>query len=438
MHSRTERHMSETVAIDPVLAREIIERMGATGQPPEIGIEYVNVGNETYLAIMVEEYLLPIKQSGRGSSFKLVQAYFGGGKTHFLLLVRGQAWSLGYPAAIVGLSPGECPFDDVVKVYASVAREICWPPSDPHVLPQRGIDVLLRSVVDERVERVGRETVRTWVDGQLRRAPVDSYSYRAAVVSFILAYLDDRFEEEETLAAFLRGEDVHASELRPHRIREGLAKHTAKRFLRSLVQVLHHLGAPGLLLCFDEMDRSMSFTQRRRRAIADNLRELIDDCGKGVMPGLVCMYAVPPEFMRNVVTEYTALQQRLDTPTCLSARSPQSVLIDLEELDLPHGEVLHRIGTRILEVFCCATGTRLDPGVQSTNIEVLARTVLENTWDVAQRRTFVKAVVALFFEQKADGERSIDPGEAAAFVHRAAEEGIDFEDDDDDGDFENN
>ena len=72
----------------PALARAILQRVGEIGQPPEVGIEYLNVGNERVLGILEREYIRPIAETGRGSSFKLVQAYFGGGKTHFLMCLR--------------------------------------------------------------------------------------------------------------------------------------------------------------------------------------------------------------------------------------------------------------------------------------------------------------------------------------------------------------
>ena len=115
---------SETVS--PSLARAILQRIGEAGQPPEVGIEFLNVGNEGVLGVLEREYIRPIAETGRGSSFKLVQAYFGGGKTHFLTCVRHIGWRHGMASAMVGLSPEECPFDDPLRIYQAVDREICW------------------------------------------------------------------------------------------------------------------------------------------------------------------------------------------------------------------------------------------------------------------------------------------------------------------------
>jgi hypothetical protein len=420
MARRAEPAAGPAVGLSRSLARHIIDRLGEAGQPPELGIGHVNVGNHTYLDVLENEYLRPIVDEGRGSSFKLVQAYFGGGKTHFLFCVRERAWGLGFPTAVVGLSPDECPFDDPVRIYAAVAREIAWPPLDPTIAPTRGIDELLRTVLDLRAATMTEDLLHEWIVRHLRRVPADSHSYRVAVARFLLAVLQGETDAEDSLSAFLRGESVPASELRAYGVREEIRRETGFRFLRSLVQVVQALGAPGLVLAFDELDRNLSFGPRRRRAIVDSLRQLIDLCGREALPGLLCLYAVPPEFLTRVVPEYVALQQRLEAPVTLSVRSPQAVVIDLENLDLPQAELLTRIGERILDVFEAATAAGLDHELQTRNLGLLAGEVLERTWDVAHRRAFVKAAVALLHEQRGAGERELTPAEVQGLTSQAA------------------
>lgn len=383
----------------PALARDILARVGEIGQPPEVGIEHLNVGNERLLRTLEREYVAPIAEQRRGSTFKLVQAYFGGGKTHFLYCVRDLAWRYGFTSAVVGLSPEECPFDDPVRIYRAVASELAWPPRNPEVPPSRGVDVALRTALAERLEGSDESAVRDWIRRDLRRQPVDSPSFRTAVVNFLLAILDDDMEREDLLGAWLRGEDTTAGELRPHGVRELLARASGFRFLRSLCQVLQALGSPGFYLCFDELDRNLSLPPRRRRSVADNLRQLIDLSGREALPGLVCLYAVPPEFMRNVVVEYPALQQRLEGPAVLSERSPQAALIDLEDLDLEPVALLEAIGRRLLHLYEAAHARGLDPTLQERNIARLAREVHASSFEVAHRRSFVKAAVEMLHRQ---------------------------------------
>lgn len=394
----------------PALARQILQRVGEIGQPPEVGVEYLNVGNESFLRVLDREYLEPIAELGRGSSFKLVQAYFGGGKTHFLMCVRQRAWRRGFASAVIGLSPDECPFDDPQRIYQAVARELSWAPRDPLVPPARGIEHALRTAIDDRREQLGDDELRAWVDRDLRRLTVDAPSFRAAVRAFVIAELDQDFDTQDLVVAWLRGDPVAPTEVRHLGIRESLTRTNGFRMVRSLCQVLQGMGSPGLLLCFDELDRNLSLPPRRRRAVADNLRQLIDLCGREALPGLLCLYAVPPEFMRHVVTEYPALQQRLEGPSALSERSPQAAVIDLERLDLGAEELLVRIGLRLLELYRVGRDADLDPALQERNLRSLAEEVLAGSFEVAHRRAFVKAAVDLLHRQSAE-QRPVSHGE---------------------------
>ena len=390
------------IPLEPAIARHILQRVGEYGQPPEMGIEHLNVGTDSLLRILDEEYLVPIARLGRGSAFKLVQSYFGGGKTHFQQCVRQRAWRRGLCAATVGLSPQECPFDDPLLIYQAVARELTWPPVVPTAMPSRGIEHTLRIALDERREVMGDDGLLQWLDSDFRRFPVDAPSFRAAVGAFARAYVAADYDTEELVAAWLRGEAIPGKEIAHLGIRETIRKDNGFRMLRSLCQVLQPLGGKGLLLCFDELDRNLSLPPRRRRAVADNLRELIDLCGREALPGLLCLYAVPPEFMRHVVTEYPALQQRLEGPASLSRRSPQAAVIDLEALDLPDEELLVGIGGRLLALFAVARDVHLDHAMQEQNLRALAREVLDGSFEVAHRRAFVKAAVDLLYSQASD------------------------------------
>ena len=87
---------SSLTPLDRAFAQRILQSVGESGTPPERGVRHVNVGNEGYLEVLRTEYLEGLLPAG-GSTFKLVQAYFGGGKTHFLLCLREQAWERKTP-----------------------------------------------------------------------------------------------------------------------------------------------------------------------------------------------------------------------------------------------------------------------------------------------------------------------------------------------------
>lgn len=414
---------------DRQTATHILQRLGESGQPPEYGVELINVGNESYLNVLEEEYFG--RQLKGGASFKLVQGYFGGGKTHFLYCVRDMAWRHGFAVSVVELSPTECPYDDTLKVYASVARRLATHAGRPGEMPRYGLTDMLRDLIDEEVKKAARELreegssrpgeeakeqVGRWLRREVGRTPCESVSYRKAIVEFALAWLDEDYQREQALEAWLRGEPIPKSEVREYGVYEQMKRANGFLMLRSLTQMMTGLGFAGTVLLFDEVDRNLSVSAKRSQVIGDNLRQVIDLCGRHQLPNTLFMYAVPPEFMRTIVPDYPALYQRLKTPVPLSVRSPQAVLIDLEQLDLSPQALLTRIGERLIPVFNTARDTELDDDIQHENASVLAAACVNTQFEVNHRRLFVKTFVDYLQVQLIDGERLVDLDEAIDLV----------------------
>ena len=428
--------------LSPRVARHILQRLGEGGQPPEYGVRHINVGNETYLRVLEHEYFE--HQLKNGASFKLVQGYFGGGKTHFLYCVRELAWERGFATAVVELSPSECPYDDSFKVYRAVARRISRKPVDPLAGPNYGLPDLLRNLVDDKIDALlespesglddreaACEEVDRWLSRTVARTACESHSYRSAVVNFSRAYLNDEFDVEQKIEAWLLGEPIPKKEVRDHGIYEKLDKSNGFTMLRCLTQMIVGLGLPGSVLLFDEVDRNLSVSAQRSQVIGDNLRQVIDLCGRHQLPNTLFMYAVPPEFLRNIVPDYPALYQRLRSPVALGVRSPQAVLIDLEELDLEPVELLTEIGKRILDVFQTARDCDFDNSEQSANARSLASACVNSYFEVNHRRLFVKTWVDYLYHQLVDGEMRLSEEDAANLVVEGydALEGEDLDDD---------
>ncbi|MBM4061076.1 MAG: hypothetical protein FJ265_08265 [Planctomycetes bacterium] len=406
--------------VSPALARHIVQRMGETGQPPQRGALAANVGTEPMLQVLRDEFLLPMRDSGRNSSFKLVQAPFGGGKTHFLYCLREIAWQEGFVASLVNISPDACPFDDAEAIYCEVARSLELPPAGPDEDGRPGIDSLLRFVVEDRAQKHGVPAVRSWLHEELAQAHVESTAVRRAAERFMLAVLNRDDEIEELTAAFLRGEKVSASELAPLRVREQLDSAHAFRFLRSLAQLLRAMDLPGVVMLFDEMDRVMSLSVRRRRAIGDNLRHMIDHCGQSTLPSVLWVYAVPPEFMTSVVPEYPALEQRLKGAATFSTTSPLNPIIDLDRMPLGAADLFLLIGRRLLQLYEQGHGCQFDTRTQDDNLRRLARHLGENQLESGTRRTFVKAAVQLLDAQHRQEQKVLTEAEIRALASRSA------------------
>jgi len=405
-----------TTFLQPELARHIIQRVGESGQPPEQGITHLNVGNDSYLRILDEEYLTRLKHNPRGSSFKLVQGYYGGGKTHFLYCVRDLAWKHGFLTSLVNLSPKECPYDDPVKVYSAVAINLTGPPLEEGVEPTRGLTDLLRNLADDRRTAMGEEKAMMWIQQTAARVSTESHSFRKAAAAFMAAHLQGDADREAILEPWLLGEPVPRTDTRPMGVFEAIESSTGFKMLRSLSQVISGYGLPGIVLLFDEVDRNLSLTSRKILAVGDNLRQVIDLCGQARLPSTLFLYAVPPEFLRNVVPDYPALDQRLKSPVPLCERSPQAAVIDLEHLDMDPVALLTGIGERLQSIFEKATGWEADPTIQVHNRALIASTMAAYTFEVSHRRLFVKTYVDFLYRQKAERQRHITPEEAREIV----------------------
>jgi hypothetical protein len=404
-------------ALQPELARHILQRVGESGQPPEQGITHLNVGNTSYLHILNEEYLSRLKHNPRGSSFKLVQGYYGGGKTHFLYCVRDLAWKQGFLTSLINLSPRECPYDDPVKVYSAVAVNLTSPPLDDGAEPTRGLTDVLRDLADDRLNTMGKERAMLWLRQTAGRVAVESHSFRKAAGAFMAAHIEGDAAREAIIEPWLLGEPVPQAETRPLGIFEAVDSSTGFKMLRSLSQVFSGYGLPGIVLLFDEVDRNLSLTGRKMLAVGDNLRQVIDLCGQARLPSTLFIYAVPPEFMRNVVPDYPALDQRLKSPVPLGERSPQAAVIDLERLDMEPEAFLEAIGEKLQGIFETALGWKADADVQARNRVLIARTMASYTFEVSHRRLFVKTYVDFLYSQKSEGQHLISQEEAVKIVH---------------------
>ncbi len=408
--------MSSAESLTPELARHILQRVGEAGQPPEQGISHLNVGNHTYLNILEQEYLQRLKHNPRGSSFKLVQGYYGGGKTHFLYCVRDLAWKHGFLTSVVNLSPKECPYDDPVKVYSSVAATLTSPPVEEGAEPTRSVTNVLRDLADDRRRTMGDDRANAWIVNTAARVNAESHSFRRAAAEFMAAYLQGRTEREAILEPWLLGEPVPQSETRPLGVFEAIEPATGFKMLRSLCQVISGYGLPGAVLMFDEVDRNMSLSGRKMYAVGDNLRQVIDLCGQARLPATFFLYAVPPEFLRNVVPDYPALDQRLKSPVPLCERSPQAAVIDLERLDLEPVSLLTAIGEKLQFIFETATGWKAEIDLQARNRSLIASTMVSYTFEVSHRRLFVKSYLDFLYQQKAAGQQQITPEQATSMV----------------------
>ena len=407
---------------DRFRARRIIHHLGSTGTPPEEGIERYTVGLDRYLSLLADEYF---RFLGDGlSTFKLVVGTYGGGKTHFLLSVRNQAWQAGGAVAYLTLNPQESPFDKLELVYRRITDTLQLPPTD-ELLPERGLESVLRAWHAASLERFRAVDPEGAHDEELTASVLaglgglESTSYRNALAGAFVAL---QARDEATfleLVQHLKGEGADRDFLRRHKVFEPIDRTTAFRAIRSLAQFIRRIGHAGLVLLMDEAERMVSLaSSRHQRTAVDNLRQFIDECGASSMEGVFLFYAVPREellFGTGGGAVYEALRQRVRG--VFTELNPSGVKIDLERLDLPATRFLLALGKRLAELYEEAYGTTLAAAALAQLLERFAQAAYEHRYgDEGYRRLFVKAFIQALHRLHRVPDQPFEPEEIEAIL----------------------
>ncbi|NOX64043.1 MAG: hypothetical protein GXP42_19220 [Chloroflexi bacterium] len=416
------------MSLSPSLARQIVEVLGSSGTPPPRGIQYFNVGNQSLLDALDEYYFSSYLQDG-GAAFKLVIGDYGSGKSHFLYCLRDLAWSRGFAVVKVDLSPVETPYNDQRAVYAAVARNIIWHEEDEEASDEKGLTRFLEGTLQRMVgepislELLNHPIYRGIVD-TLEATPIDSLAYKNAVLSYFDALIRDQEEWLESLSRWLMGAPTTPDDtkiLRPLGVTGKITRPNAFRMLRSLAQIIRALSYSGLVLLFDEVDRMASIGGKAEKLATDNLREVIDRC-RDELPGAMFVYAVPPQFINDIVPRYPALQQRVRAVGRFSRVNHFSPQISLEHLDLEENDLMLAIGEKLIPIYETAFDVKLDHKIQYANAAILANVARDVFLDVSHRRLFVKSFVTELARQHAMGEHLLTEEEATALIRGQVDE----------------
>jgi hypothetical protein len=234
------------------------------------------------------------------------------------------------------------------------------------------------------------------------------------------AIIDGNEAQARRLAAWLRGEPVPLEDAKYDGIFEQPTDENGFSMMRSLLQVVYRLGYAGTVLLFDEGERRLSIEGKPDDGTAeamDQLRELVDLCGRSELPRTLILYAVTPAFTQDVLPAYPALQQRLGSPVqFLSPHNPKAPLIDLEALDLDPPRLLTEVGGKLAHVAMLAYDWHPTPDVIGNNLKELVATVTEEQLEVSHRRLFVKTWIRLLDDMRIGVEREMTVGEIHGLV----------------------
>lgn len=404
------------IELEPATAKMMIQQLEGSGQPPKTGVRFFTVGLEEYTSCLDEEYLGEMGTlRHRSSTFKLVEAYYGGGKTHFFYVIRDLGSSHGFVTSYVELSRKNSPFDKLELVYKEIAVNLQWPydPERDDLSEAPGIEGLMR-VWHEKVRNdftpLTREKAQTYV-AQLRG--IESVSFSNAVRKAFMALVDEDEASFQEILLWLKGEGYDRRVHSRYGILEKIDRTTALRIIRSLAQWIQMAGFSGTIFLFDEGERNISLgTSRERKEAANNMVKIINETSTHRWPGVMFVYSIPDwEQFRGQFGkggEYVALSQRLQR--VFSNKNPLAPRIRLDEItpsDQSRLEFLKELGSRLADIFQIAYGSLPSDKVEQA-VKLCSEAAVDLVIDISYKRTFVKAFLATLLEIRSDPEMRLD------------------------------
>lgn len=400
----------KNVEIDHHVAKKIIESVGGSGNPPEYGFQYFTVGLDDYLKTIDEEYLKSFIKEG-GSTFKMVVGIYGGGKTHFLYCIRENAWKYNYITSYIELSPEQTPFHKLDMVYRAIAANLIYTQTPDELLSgyERGIEAVIKALYNRKYMEISDKLSPDAVLQELNRyassiGPYESTSFRNAIKESLLSLAEKRDDDFTLIMQWLKGENPPKSMLKEFKIFEKIEKSTAFKMIRSLVQWTQEIGYSGLIVLMDEAEQNSSMSSKQKSILLTNLRELIDECGRGNLMHTMWFYSVPDEnFLEGKTNIYEALRQRL-SEVFDSQINPTGVKIYLEKIPMDAVELLIETGRKLAYIYEKAYTVQFDKIALEETLRNIAKAAYERKREIGHKRLFVQKIVKAFHKLHKDGK----------------------------------
>lgn len=322
---------------------EVLAHLGEVGTPPDAGVALkMSVGLSKTLSRLKSE-TFPFLAAG-GAELQFVYGAYGRGKTHFLKSVEKIAQQHGLVTAYVDCRTGQSPFLSFKDTYSLVASAL----NVNGVKLSSANEIGVPSIMEKKILDLGKISARNLMR-EIQRSPYQVPDYRNLVCAFGLNALKDEPNElREALEALLLargtyrvtvGELYRVYPELPRPIGK-LNRRNAGPWLRSLISLPHVLGYPGVVILFDETERTFQGRGRKTQQLhLATLRNFVDYMAVGAFRGCAVYYAVVEEFIEFAREHLNALSQRIERlrlPGEGAAYSnSRAVWVDLNELTSP-------------------------------------------------------------------------------------------------------
>lgn len=304
---------------------QVIESL-RKGLPPQRGIDRYSVGNENLIEGIKMRHLNGIDTRG---IIRFISGSWGAGKTHFFRLLREVAFQHNCLVSNVELSLNDAPLNKFERVFYAIVRNI----ATPTYYTEDTIEIApFGRVVQESLAYLGSgnrifsnqisyEEYAKASEALMLDHSID-IDFKKMIQEYWKTYLPEAAEptiQEQTRDEILQwfsGEGTAATYRRRFGVNKMVSKENAKLMLQSLAGFVRLSGYRGLLILFDEAEKS--YSTMRKSALKDahnNLLSLINNIES--LPGLFLIYATTPDFFtdpRHGIVIYGALAGRIGKP----------------------------------------------------------------------------------------------------------------------------
>lgn len=296
--------------------REAVLQSLRAGVVPRAGQHLIQVGRVREVETLVSDVE---RIADGGSSFRLVTAEYGGGKSFFLGLVRSIAMEKRLVVLNADLNPDRrlhASGGQARSLYAELMRNMSTRARPDGGAVSSVVEKFISSARDEaKAGGVETEVVIRQRLAQLTEM-VNGYDFAEVVAAYCRGHEQGNEQLKADAIRWLRGEFTTKTDARDALgVRTIVDDASVYDQLKLLARFARLAGFGGLMVCLDEMVNlyKLSNTQARN-ANYEQLLRILNDSLQGASVGLGFVLGGTPEFLmdtRRGLYSYPALQSRL-------------------------------------------------------------------------------------------------------------------------------
>jgi hypothetical protein len=387
------------------IANQVVERL-RTGIPPQRGVHLYSVGNEKLMEGVKKFHLSGVSDRG---IIRFVSGSWGAGKTHFFRQLREAAFQSDCLVSNVELDVSSAALNKFQTVFATIIRQIETPSyyagrtmleAAPFGTVVRESLAWLATGKREVEDEISYDQYTKSAEALMGDRSID-IDFKKMILKYWETFLPEAPDPtvvEQTRGEILQwfsGEGTVGAFRKRFGVSKIVSKENAKLMLQSLSGFVRLSGYKGLLILFDEAEKTYSVMRKSAlREAHNNLLSLINNIES--LPGLFLIYATTPDFYtdpKHGIVIYGALSGRIGKPEERHPRALDTIWnLDAVETKL---EDYQEAAKKIRDLYAMAYPNAVSALPNDANLEKRVADLFRNHSPLAQIRFWRFLVAAL-------------------------------------------